>query len=394
METTAPQPRVNAGTVFLFARFFTMAFGLLAGVHVYFWWRLVHDTGMTAPWRGMATAALVALAVMLPVPILLRRAGSAAAAFAWPVYLWLGTLLLLLVALIGADVLGVALRVAGWFAGRELLGRPALETGAFVLAASAAAFSVAHARRIAVRRIEIPLARLPAALDGTVIVQLTDMHVGPTLGRAYVEDVVARTNLLSPDLVVITGDLADGDPEKLRDAVEPLARLSAKHGVFFVTGNHEYFGDAEGWLALLASLGVRALRNERVSIGDSNASFDLAGIDDDVGRRLPGHGPDLPRALAGRDATRELILLSHRPHILPEAAGHGVGLVLSGHTHGGQIWPFNHLVKLDSPYLSGLFRHGTTTLYVSEGTGYWGPPMRLGTTREITRIILRRSGVL
>jgi predicted MPP superfamily phosphohydrolase len=177
---------------------------------------------------------------------------------------------------------------------------------------------------------------------------------------------------------------------ELRDAIAPIAGLRARHGVYFVTGNHEYYSGVDAWLAELTRLGVRVLRNERVEIGGGDASFDLAGIDDWSSRGMaPGHGPDLPRALDGRDPARELVLLAHQPRAVHEAAARGVGLQLSGHTHGGQIWPWGFAVRLQQPYVLGLSREGRTHIYVSPGTGYWGPPMRLGTRGEITRVILR-----
>jgi hypothetical protein len=190
--------------------------------------------------------------------------------------------------------------------------------------------------------------------------------------------------------VAITGDLVDGSVDELREQVAPLASLKSRQGVYFVTGNHEYYAGVNEWLAHLPTLGVRVLRNERVAVGDGTHTFDLAGVDDWSARGMPGHGPDLARAVEGRDAARELVLLAHQPRAIHEAAKHGVGLQLSGHTHGGQIWPWNFAVKLQQPYVAGLARHSKDTqLYVSRGTGYWGPPMRLGAPAEITRIRLR-----
>ena len=173
----------------------------------------------------------------------------------------------------------------------------------------------------------------------------------------------------------------------LREMVAPIGKLEAKHGVFFVTGNHEYYSGVDPWIAELTRLGVRVLRNERVTIGDGADSFDLAGVDDHSSHGFaPGHGPDLERALAGRDPARALVLLAHQPRQVRRAAKYGVELQLSGHTHGGQIWPWHYLVKLQQGgLLAGRYERQGTQLYVSRGTGYWGPPMRLGAPAEVTR---------
>jgi hypothetical protein len=234
------------------------------------------------------------------------------------------------------------------------------------------------------------LARLPKALDGLTIAQLSDVHIGPSLGSRFLKDVVRTVNELSPDLVAITGDLVDGSVEQLGGIVAELANLQSRHGTFFVTGNHEYYSGAQSWCDELSSLGIRVLRNERVAIEQDGHGFDLAGIDDAQAARFGnGHGADLGRAILGRDPTRELVLLAHQPKAVVEAQEHGVGLQLSGHTHGGQLWPFNWLVKLQQPVVAGLEMIGKTWIYVSCGTGYWGPPMRLGAPAEVTQIVLR-----
>jgi predicted MPP superfamily phosphohydrolase len=243
--------------------------------------------------------------------------------------------------------------------------------------------------RVVIREIRVPLSRLPPDLDGTTIVQLSDVHVGPTIGLDFVREIVARTNALSPDIVAITGDLVDGSVRRLGGLVRPLSELRAKHGVYFVTGNHEYYSGAESWCRELTRLGIRVLRNERVEIGERHAGFTLAGVDDFSADRFGGdHGADLPRALDGRDPDRPVVLLAHQPRAIFEAERLGVSLQLSGHTHGGQIWPWKYLVRLQQPVVSGLARFGRAMIYVSNGTGYWGPPMRLGAPAEITKLVL------
>jgi predicted MPP superfamily phosphohydrolase len=241
----------------------------------------------------------------------------------------------------------------------------------------------------AVKRVRVPMANWPAAWEGMTVVQLTDVHVGHSLGRDFLDDLVAQVNALEPDIVAITGDLVDGSVEYLGEAVAALGNLQARHGVYFVTGNHEYFSGVEPWLTFLTSLGIRILRNERVALERQGGTIDLAGIDDWMAEGFGnGHGADLPKALAGRDPQRPVILLAHQPRAVLEAARHGVDLQISGHTHGGQLFPFSLLVRLQQPYVSGLHRHGPTWIYVSRGTGYWGPPMRVGAPAEITHLTL------
>jgi len=201
-----------------------------------------------------------------------------------------------------------------------------------------------------------------------------------------------RVNAIAPDLVAATGDLVDGSVARIGDEVEPFAAMRAKHGVFFVTGNHDFYSGADAWTKRLTDLGWRVLRNDRVSIGAGEASFDLAGVDDVHGRLVEaGAGEDVARALADRDASRPVVLLAHDPSTFHRASQHGVDLQLSGHTHGGQIWPFRYLVRLSVPWVAGLYRRGASALYVSSGTGFWGPPMRLAAPAEITEITLRRA---
>jgi predicted MPP superfamily phosphohydrolase len=383
--------------------FLAFAVALLFGLHYYFWLRLVRDTLLPSPWRQLATGAIVALGLSLPLPFLVGRIWGRAAgrALAWPVFVWMGMILILLVTLASIDVLKVIAwaggKLGGWEpidpARRLFFRRAGAALGAGLSTALGALALKRGLESPTLRELSVPLGRLPRALDGMTVVQLTDLHVGPTIGRRFIEDLVARVNALRPDLVAITGDLVDGSVDELREAVAPLAGLRAPRGVYFVTGNHEYYSGVDAWIGELGRLGVRVLRNERVQIGESDASFDLAGIDDwNAHGMAPGHGPDLPRALDGRDPSRELVLLAHQPRAVHEAAVRGVGLQLSGHTHGGQIWPWGLAVRLQQPYVVGLSREGGTQIYVSPGTGYWGPPMRLGTRGEITRIVLRAVG--
>jgi uncharacterized protein len=381
--------------------FLSIVVGIVGGVHFFLWARLVRDTQVPLPWRTWATAAVVAAAVSLPASLILqRRLGDPwVKLFAFPAFGWMGMMFLLFVLLLVAEIVRLLVwggaKVAtegGLDPARRLLLARALGGGAGIGAGVLGAFALRRALgRVEIKEVPVRLARLPAESVGTTIVQLTDMHIGPTIGRAFTEDIVRRTNELRPDIVAITGDLVDGSVERLRAAVAPLGDLKARHGVYFVTGNHEYFSGAGPWLRELERLGIKVLGNERVAIGEGAGGFDLAGVHDWHAKRYADDGPDLPRALEGRDPSRALVLLAHQPRAVVEAAKLGVDLQLSGHTHGGQIWPFTYLVKLQQPYVAGLHRHGDTQIYVSPGTGYWGPPMRLGTRAEITKIVLQRA---
>jgi uncharacterized protein len=237
--------------------------------------------------------------------------------------------------------------------------------------------------------VDIVLPRLDPALDGFTIVQLSDLHVGPTIDRRFVQDLVDRCASLGADLYALTGDLVDGKVHQYRDAAAPLAELSAPHGVFAVTGNHEYYHGVDPWIAELTGLGLRYLRNEHVTIERGGARFTLAGVDDHEAR-VTGHGPDVARAVRGRDPALPTVMLAHQPRQVHRAAEHGVDLQLSGHTHGGQIWPWHYLVKIQQGgLLAGRYRVGDTQLYVTRGCGFWGPRVRLGAPLEITRVILR-----
>jgi uncharacterized protein len=377
-----------------FALFFSIMLTVLGGVHFYLWARLIRDISLPPAGQWALTLGLVFLYLSIPLSFFVRRTGAAwSVPVVWVSSIWMGVFFLAFVVLVAGDlgwgVVSLGQRIAGE-APADPDQRLALSR-MFALGVTcvAGALGLVAVRsglaRVQLREVDVPLRRLPQALDGTTIVQLSDVHVGPTIGRDFIEEVVASANAVSPDVIAITGDLVDGSVEDLREHVAPLAKLRARWGVYFVTGNHEYYSGAEEWCAELERLGIRVLRNERVTIGDENASFDLAGIDDAHAK------PDLPRALAGRDPARELVLLAHQPRAVFEAMEHGVGLQLSGHTHGGQIWPWSFFVRLQQPVVSGLKRFGETLVYVSNGTGYWGPPMRLAAPAEITRVRLRKA---
>lgn len=244
-----------------------------------------------------------------------------------------------------------------------------------------------------VRRVSVPIDGLPESLEGFTIAHLTDLHVGPTIKRDFVVPVVERVRSLAPDAVALTGDFVDGQVDELRDHVAPLAELKARHGVFYVTGNHEYYAGAEAWVRHFASLGIRPLLNEHVVLEHEGAQLVLAGICDySAGSFVPHHRSDPARALAGAPAGAPRVMLAHQPRsakAVKEAGG--VDLMLSGHTHGGQMWPWNLFVPLQQPLLAGLSRLYEMWVYVSRGTGYWGPPYRVGAPSEIALLTLTKA---
>ncbi|MFZ4186839.1 metallophosphoesterase [Streptomyces pseudogriseolus] len=234
-----------------------------------------------------------------------------------------------------------------------------------------------------VKRVTVPLAKLPRAAHGYRIAVVSDIHLGPVLGRGFAQKVVDTINSTQPDLIAVVGDLVDGSVKDLGPAAAPLAQLTARHGSFFVTGNHEYFSGAEQWVEEIRRLGLHPLENARTEL----PHFDLAGVNDVAGED-EGQGPDFARALGDRDRARACVLLAHQPVQIHDAVDHGVDLQLSGHTHGGQLWPGNLIASGANPTLAGLDRYGDTQLYVSRGAGAWGPPTRVGAPSDITVIEL------
>jgi uncharacterized protein len=373
-----------------------VASGVLAGAHYYLALRLVLDPGLAQPWRGLALGAIAGLgASLVLLPIAERRWGPAQTRWiAWPASLWMGFAFLLLLGLFASDLL---LWLAGGVAAAaEHLPGPGSGAGvraaAVVLLALLAGLAGLRSGLAPpqLRRVEIELPRWPAGRDGYRIAQISDIHIGPLLGRDFAAGLVERVNALAPDLVAVTGDLVDGKLARLADEVAPFAGLRGRDGVYFVTGNHDHYSGADDWAGAIGGLGLRVLRNQRVAIGAGEQAFDLVGVDDHRGDLVgaPG-GEDLDRALAGRDPARPAILLAHDPSTFRRASSLGIDLQLSGHTHGGQIWPFGLLVRLVIPTVAGRYAKGRAQLYVSRGTGFWGPPMRLFAPAEITEIVLR-----
>ncbi|MFC4492723.1 metallophosphoesterase [Streptomyces ovatisporus] len=267
---------------------------------------------------------------------------------------------------------------------RRLFVARTVAAGATVAAAGtvgAGAYSLFNGPTL--KRITVPLAKLPRAAHGYRIAVVSDIHIGAVLGRAHTQRIVDTINSAQPDMIAIVGDLVDGDVEDLAPAAEPLRRLRARDGSFFVTGNHEYFGDAGEWIDHVRELGVHPLENARREM----PGFDLAGVNDVRGEES-GEGPDFDKALGDRDTSRASVLLAHQPVQVHDAVDHGVDLQLSGHSHGGQMWPGQYLAALANPTVAGLERYGDTQLYVTRGAGAWGPPVRVGADSDVTIVQL------
>ncbi|MFG2430767.1 metallophosphoesterase [Streptomyces sp. NPDC048590] len=255
------------------------------------------------------------------------------------------------------------------------------------------AWGYVEARRVPrVRRLDVPLPRLGAGLDGTRVVLITDTHYGPIDRAGWSARVCEKVNSLEADLVCHTGDIADGTAERRRAQATPLGTVRATRARVYVTGNHEYYSEAQGWVDLMDELGWEPLRNRHVLLERGGDTLVVAGVDDVTAESsgLAGHRAHLAGAIDGADPDLPVLLLAHQPKFVDRAAAAGIDLQLSGHTHGGQIWPFHHLVRLDQPALAGLSRHGSRTLlYTSRGTGFWGPPFRVFAPSEITLLVLR-----
>jgi predicted MPP superfamily phosphohydrolase len=408
-------------------------------IHWYLWRRLVRDTTARRPWRRVGTALTVVLAI-LPVAAVAGRGLPLDQQrwLAWPGYLWLSVMFLAFSILLVLEIPRLALR--RWVRRpRAVAAEPApalvsadestgsrqaatvregappadapdapdapdphdaapdpsrrllLARSAAIVAGLTAVGTTAVGARTALgppalARRQITLRKLPRGMDGFRIAVVADIHLGPLLGRGHTTRIVDMINRLDADLVTVVGDLVDGSVAELGHAAEPLARLRSRRGAFFVTGNHEYFSGFREWIIEIESFGLSVLRNDRVEID----GIDLAGVNDVTGSGY-GDGPDYDGALADRDPAKPVVLMAHQPIQVHEAQRYGVDLQLSGHTHGGQIFPFSYLVRLQQPVIAGYARFGDTQLYVTRGAGFWGPPVRVGAPPDITLIELRSA---
>jgi predicted MPP superfamily phosphohydrolase len=392
------------------------------GVHFYLWWRLFRST--TRPGnrvRRLGIWLMLAADLVLIATLVLTRLDTGLEWLAAIGYLWLAVMFYLLVVLVvleipaaiakrvaaprartaGAPDAG-SLRLAGAAATEDVAGddrldgrttrRLLISRGVAITAGLVATGTTAYGVTQALggprlKRRQIALAKLPRSMDGYRIALVSDIHLGPLAGRSHTQRIVDVINGLDADIVTVVGDLVDGPVEQLGAAAEPLRGLKHKNGAFFVTGNHEYFSGFEPWLVEVAELGMKPLRNERVELP---GGLDLAGVNDVTGGSY-NDGPDYAKALGDRDPAKAVVLLAHQPIQVEQAAKFGVDLQLSGHTHGGQMAPFNLVVGLQQPVVSGYDVIHGTQIYVTNGAGFWGPPVRVGAPPDVTLIELRAA---
>ena len=383
--------------------FLLVVIAVLAAMYGYIGWRLIVPAAFSLP-VNLALWAIIIIILAFPfVPTMLRIRGYGGPwidFLAWIGYFIFGFCTLLFAILIAKDI--IYLLTLGGQKLIHLVGSPMatesanperrqfltnmLNLGTLGLTGSLMGYGIFQAlRKPAIVEVNVPIKNLPEKFNGFTIVQLTDIHVSSTIKRPFVQTITDMVNELKPDVIALTGDLVDGSVPGLADDVAPLADLKAAHGKYFVTGNHDYYSGAGPWLDKVAELGFTTLLNEHRLIDIDGHHLLLAGVTDFAGGQFgPRHKTDPHKAIAGAPENIAKILLAHQPKSIFEAARAGFDYVITGHTHGGQYFPYHFLAALTQPYISGLHLHDNTYIYVSRGTGYWGPQIRLGARSEIT----------
>jgi uncharacterized protein len=367
-------------------------FWLILSLPVYIGWRLLSALSISPFGVGLGVAVLLIACVLIPLAVRPRgmRNQRLADLFSWVGLTAMGFFSSLLVLTLLRDLLLAlvnlllpASQAANWTtpSAQWTLAAAGIITLAGLISARG---------RPKIREVSVPIRGLPTSLDGFSIAQISDVHVGPTIKRGFVEGIVRRVNGLNADMIAVTGDLVDGSVPRLSAHTAPLAGLAARHGAFFVTGNHEYYSGARAWIEEIRRLGLQVLNNEHVVLQHDGGSLVLAGVTDYSAHHFdPLQRSDPALALRGAPAgAGAKILLAHQPSSAPAAEQAGFDLQISGHTHGGQFWPWNYFVGFFQPFTGGLNRLNALWVYVNRGTGYWGPPNRFGVPAEITRIKL------
>ena len=399
----------------LYVLWFIIAFSIVSAGYGYAGWRILTPAHLPAPWNWIAW---VLLALFLVLPVLAMSVEFNRLDFPWKkglewgAYVSLGFFSMVITLLVFRDlawliVIGAQKLIAlasGMMEGAPGAGNPAdphrrealvqwMNLGLIALSGGLTAYGIFEARRRpAIVEITVPVRDLPGSLQGFRIVQITDIHAGLTVTRPFVETVVEMANAQMGDIVAFTGDLVDGGVDQLREHVAPMKNLQARYGRYFITGNHEYYSGALPWVEEAKKLGFDVLLNEHRVIRQGGGTIILAGVtDSSAGGFIPGHRSDPHKAIAGAPTADVKILLAHQPKSLYEGSKAGFDLQISGHTHGGQFFPWNLLATIGQPYIKGLHKFADTWIYVSKGTGYWGPPVRLAARSEIAVITLVRD---
>ena len=376
-------------------------------LHALIGWRVAPDLALADDALGIALWIVLALsATLMPMGLVARRITKPPLSnvLTWMGLLCMGLFSSLLVLTVLREVVLVVAQGFDWV-WPEVISLELLRTDTAealpVVALLVTLLGFWNARRTAtVVNIDVPILNLPEALQGFTVAQISDIHVGPTIKTKYLQRIVTKVNGLNANLIAITGDLVDGSVKDLGHHIAPLSQLTSTHGTFFVTGNHEYYSGAQSWIDALRALGVQVLMNEHVvvhhSIDDQDpetALMVVAGVTDFSANHFDeAHRSDPHKAMANApDHAVFKLLLAHQPRSAQAAADAGFDLQLSGHTHGGQFWPWNHFVPLQQPFTAGLHKLQELWVYTSRGTGYWGPPKRFGAPSEITHLRLVRA---
>ena len=368
--------------------------------------RLIRPMKWRSPWNQIGWAMLVGL-FHLPVVVMMsiRLSDGSGTVLSWITYVGLGFFSSVFSFLVIRDVVlllsTVSSKLVSFFSSKPKQTDPSrreflvqsTNLGIIGAAAVATSYGIYEARKLpGIESIDIPLSRLPQEFDNFKIVQITDIHAGLTIDRQWIETVAEKVQSLSPDLIAFTGDMADGSVARLKRDVAPLGELRAPHGKFFVTGNHEYYSSADEWIAHVQRIGYDVLMNEHRAIEKNGAKIILAGVTDySAGQFSKEQESDPRKAIYHAPNGDVKILMAHQPRTIYQTNDLNLDLVLSGHTHGGQFFPWNLLATLGQPFIKGLHRWNNSLVYVSKGTGYWGPPVRLGARSEITVLTLKKA---
>ena len=399
----------------LYVLWFIIAFSIVSAGYGYAGWRIITPAHFPAPWNWIAW---IFLALLLVLPVLAMSVEFSRLDFPskreleWGAYISLGFFSMVITLLVMRDIAWLVMTgaqkltalVSGMRGGAPLPGEAAdphrrdalvqwMNLGLIAAAGGLTAYGIYEARRRpAIVEVTVPILDLPGSLQGFRIVQITDIHAGLTVTRPFVEMVVEMANAQMGDIVAFTGDLVDGSVDQLREHVAPMKNLEGRYGRYFITGNHEYYSGALPWIEEAKSLGFDVLLNEHSVIRQGGGTIVLAGVTDtSAGGFITEHRSDPHKAIAGAPAADVRILLAHQPKSLYEGSKAGFDVQISGHTHGGQFFPWNLVATIGQPYIKGLHKFADTWIYVSKGTGYWGPPVRLAARSEITVLTLVRD---